>query len=123
MVHSFLLTIVTVTVTVARMLFKRICPLAECGLEFDTDNPRKEFCTLAHSKVGRVRRHRAKNRKPRGGGGGGNGGGGGSSPNLFGTITPVNSREAFVSIPVIGPSESDRKPSQKVLSSDDQRAA
>ena len=76
------------------MRFKRICPLAECGLEFETDNPRKEFCTPEHSTMGRVRRHRAKKRK--GGGGGGGNGGGGGEPQLFDTITPQDARAVYV---------------------------
>lgn len=92
------------------MLFHRTCPLTECGLEFDTDNPRKRFCSEEHSKVGRVREWRARHRKKGGGGGGGGGNGGGQTPTLFDTITPVNSDAAFVPLPVIGPGESERKP-------------
>lgn len=51
--------------------------------------------------------------KRRGGGGGGNGGGGGESPTLFDSIMPQNPG-AFVPIPVIGPKESERKPSSGV---------
>jgi len=77
------------------MLSKRVCPLTECGAKFETDNPRKEFCSPEHSKIGRVRRWRAKHRK-KGGGGGGGGNGGGNAPTLFDTITPEDSRAIYV---------------------------
>jgi hypothetical protein len=89
-------------------MYTRICALDGCGLEFQTDNKIKKHCCPAHSALNRVRRMRAKRR--RGGGGGGGNGGGGGEPTLFDTITPVDSQQAFVPIPVIGPSESDRKP-------------
>jgi len=110
----FLLTNETVTATVARMLIERICPLAECGVKFQTDNPRKEFCCPQHSSIGRVRRVREKQRKKGGGGNGGGGGGGMSTePTLFDTIVPRRD-DAFVPLPVIGPSEPDRKPQHSV---------
>ena len=86
-------------------MFSRTCALPECPVEFQTDNSRKMHCSKAHSDLHRVREWRKKHRK----GGGNGGGGGGESPTLFDTITPVNAREAFVPLPVIGPSESERK--------------
>jgi hypothetical protein len=82
-------------------MYKRTCALNDCSNQFETDNKRKQHCCKAHSNLAQVRRYRAKHRKG-GGGGGGNGGGGGENPTLFDTITPVNSREAFVPLPVIG---------------------
>jgi hypothetical protein len=76
------------------MLFKRVCALEGCTVEFQTDNSRKMHCSKRHTTLDGVRRHRAKHRK--GGGGGGNGGGGGESPTLFETLTPVDSRAIYV---------------------------
>lgn len=90
-------------------MFTRTCALSDCPIEFQTDNPRKMHCSKQHTILDGVRRHRAKRRKG-GGGGGGNGGGGGGVPTLFDTISPVDSRAAFVPIPVIGPNQPDRKP-------------
>ena len=92
-------------------MFTRTCALDGCDVEFQTDNPRKKHCSPQHSTLSRVRRWKAKHRKPRGGGGGN---GGGSSPTLFDTIE-AQSPVAFVSVPVIGPSRSgQRKPSRRV---------
>jgi hypothetical protein len=84
----------------ARM-FTRTCELKGCNVEFQTDNPRKTYCTVQHANVNRARRLRAKRRK--GGGGGGNGGGGG--PTLFDEITTRDPLAVFAhtTLPVIGP--------------------
>src|SRR5579864_8795836 len=71
------------------MLVTRHCALPECGLEFQTDNLRKQHCSKAHANPHQVRLWRAKRRK--GGGGGGNGGGGaplfeGHDEGLFATV-------------------------------------
>lgn len=91
----------------------RTCP--NCHTDFNPKVDWQECCTSRCANVVRVRRYRAKHRK-KGGGPGGNGGGngGGSSPSLFDAITPVSS-DAFVPLPVIGPSESEqrRKPAHR----------
>lgn len=96
-------------------MFTRNCALPECNLEFQTDNSRKMHCTKAHANLHQVRKWRAKRRK-KGGGNGGDGGGGGI-PTLFDTLTPVNEREAFVPLPVIGPHEPERRPAKSVRQS------
>jgi hypothetical protein len=61
----------------ARMLmplFTRRCALPECGVEFQTDNPRKLHCSRKHTELHQVRKYRARRKK--GGDGGGDGGGG-----------------------------------------------
>ena len=68
-------------------MFTRICALAECKAEFQTDNPRKMHCSRQHSNLAQVRRWRAKHRKK---GGGDGGGGGGSGPTLFDELVPVD---------------------------------
>jgi hypothetical protein len=79
------------------MLQTKICPLDGCGLEFQTDNPRKLYCSRQHATLDRMRRWNAKHRKPRGGGGGGGNGGGGQT--LFDTITPHGSGPVAVTLP------------------------
>lgn len=74
-------------------MFTRTCALAECAVEFQTDNPRKTHCSKQHSDVARARRLRSKRRK--GGGGGGNGGGGGTKLPLFDEIVPVNPQTIY----------------------------
>lgn len=106
-------------------MFTRVCALDECDVEFQTDNPRKTHCCHEHANRAAVRSWRAKHRKKGGGGPGGNGGGngGGSSPSLFDSIVPVSS-DAFVPVPVIGPSESEqrRKPAHRVNARTNRRA-
>ena len=63
------------------MLRTQICILSTCGIEFQTDNPRKLHCTRQHSTLDRVRRWKAKRRK--GGGDGGGPNGGAPIPTLF----------------------------------------
>lgn len=76
-------------------MFTRTCALAECGVEFQTDNPRKTHCTTRHSNVARARRLRSRRRKGGGGGdGGGNGGGGG--PTLFDELVPIDPQAIYV---------------------------
>lgn len=97
-------------------MYKGVCALDGCENVFYSDNPRKKHCCQAHSTLSRVRRYKAKHRKNRGGdgGGGGNGGGGGIAT-LFDTVKPVNPRDAFVPVPVIGPGRRRaRKPSTSV---------
>ena len=76
------------------MLQTRTCALTTCGIEFQTDNPRKLHCTRQHATLDRVRRHRTKHRK--GGGGGGDNGGGGGESTLFDTITTADARAIYV---------------------------
>ena len=74
-------------------MYTRVCALAGCEIQFQSDNPRKKHCSAAHSALSRVRRYKAKRRK---GGGGGGGNGGGGQPVLSDTITPVDSRAIYV---------------------------
>lgn len=91
------------------MLLTKTCVLSTCGIEFQTDNPRKSHCTRQHATLDRVRRHKAKRRK----GGGGDGPGGGGSPTLFDTITPIDPRALTINpLPVIGPCE--RRPPESI---------
>ena len=92
-------------------MHKRACALDDCTNVFETDNSRKKYCSREHMNLDQQRRWRDRHRK-RGGGGDGGGGGGGESPTLFDTITPIDERANF--IPVIGPGESERKPSVSV---------
>jgi hypothetical protein len=78
------------------MLHTRVCALTECEEEFQTDNPRKTYCSRQHSTLDRMRRYRKNHRKGKGGGGGGGNGGGGGSPTLFDTLTPQDSRAIYV---------------------------
>lgn len=101
-------------------MFTRICALETCGLEFQTDNPRKMHHSKQCAQVHKMRRFRSK-RKTGGGGGGGNGGGGGE-PTLFDTITPVDSRATYVPDTCYR-TPADRKPVEPVTTKNLRRKA